>query len=100
MPANFDEHDRRELIREAERERTRLHDEMARVVGPLDQQLAAVEASLRRLTHDLPAGDLCPMCWYGHGVTSPMRGTPEKPVHPMRDRYACRACGHAELRRT
>jgi hypothetical protein len=99
MSANFDEHDRRELIREAERERARLHDEMVRVVAPLDQQLVAVEASLRRLTHDLPEGDLCPMCWYGHGVTSPMRGTPEKPVNRTRNRYACRACGHAELRR-
>jgi hypothetical protein len=99
MSANFDEHDRRELIREAERGRARLHDEMARVVAPLDQQLAEVEASLRRLTHDLPSGDLCPMCWYGHGVTSPMRGTPEKPVNRTRNRYACRVCGHAELRR-
>jgi hypothetical protein len=98
MPA-YDERDRRELIREAEREKTLLHDEMARAIAPIDQQLAVVEAKLGRLKHDLPAGDLCPICWYGHGVTSPMRGTPERPVNPMRNRFACRSCGHSELRR-
>jgi hypothetical protein len=93
------EKDRRELIREAEREKAVLHEVMARAIAPIHQQLAELEGTLKRLKHDLPTGDLCPMCWYGHGVTSPMRHTPEKPEHPLRTRFACRACGHSEFRR-
>ena len=93
------EKDRRELIREAEREKTLLHEAMVRAMAPMQAQLIEVEAKLERLKHDLPAGDICPMCWYGHGVTSRMRETPEKPPNPVRNRFACRACGHFELRR-
>ena len=99
MPPEHHERDRRELIREAEREKTLLHEVMARAVAPIDQQLADVEAKLDRLKHDLPTGDLCPMCWYGHGVTSPMRHTPEKPANSLRERFACRTCGYSEFRR-
>ncbi|HEY2481869.1 MAG TPA: hypothetical protein VGI30_06705 [Caulobacteraceae bacterium] len=98
MPENA-EKDRRELIREAEREKTLLHDAIDHAVAPIARQLAEVETKLDRLKHDLPAGDICPMCWYGHGVTSRMRETPEKPANPIRNRFACRTCGHFELRR-
>jgi hypothetical protein len=98
MPPEHHEKDRQDQIREAEREKALLHEVMVRAIAPINQQLAEVEARLRRLKHDLPKGDLCPMCWYGHGVTSPMFETPEKPVNPMRNRFACRICGHSEFR--
>lgn len=91
--------DRRELIRQAERQKASAHEERSRAVAEHDQRLAAAEAALAALTDDLPPGDNCPMCWYGHGVKSPMRNTPEKPARPLRDRFACRVCGYAELRR-
>ena len=98
MPPEDQEKGRQELIREAEREKALLHEVMVRAISPIKQQLVEVEGKLKRLKHDLPTGDLCPMCWYGHGVTSPMRDTPEKPAHPLRNRFACRVCGHSEFR--
>ncbi|HEV7157885.1 MAG TPA: hypothetical protein VGN38_05965 [Caulobacteraceae bacterium] len=91
--------DRRELIRQAERQKALAHDERSRAMAAHDERLAVAEAALAALTGDLPPGDNCPMCWYGHGVKSPMRNTPENPAQPLRDRFACRVCGYAELRR-
>lgn len=91
--------DRRDLIREAERRKARVHDERSRAMAALDVRLAEAEAALADLISDLPPGDNCPMCWYGHGLKSPMRNTPENPAQPLRDRFACRACGYSEFRR-
>lgn len=91
--------DRRDLIRAAERRKALVHDERSRAMAMFDQKLADAEGALASLVRDLPPGDNCPMCWYGHGVKAPMRNTPEHPPQPLRDRFACRVCGYSELRR-
>ena len=80
--------------------RAALIDRLKQRNEALKQEAAELQAEemannekLARLGSPLPEPDLCPQCYYLHGIRSPLRPI-EHPNSERFDRIECRRCRH------
>ena len=90
MPGpEYDEEGRRERIRQLEEKYAELGADHLKAQA----KQVEIEAARFRLQFPLPARNICPVCWYEHGVRSPLI---RQPARPKMDAWRCSACGYEE----
>lgn len=76
MPPEKGDEERREIIRQLQEQDRRLQAEAKDFEAVIAKRRLDIKGQISRLESPLPAGDICPDCWFTHGKAFLMANHP------------------------